>query len=48
LFVLAVARFHQSKRSDGYYVWNVRGPLGSPEFMPVGGGMGAGAMGVPK
>jgi type II secretion system protein N len=37
LFELADARIRQSKRADGYYVWNVRGPLGSPEFVPVGG-----------
>jgi type II secretion system protein N len=37
LFDLADARIRQSKRSDGYYAWNVRGPLGTPEFVPVGG-----------
>jgi type II secretion system protein N len=37
LFDLADPRIRQSKRADGYYAWNVRGPLGSPEFVPVGG-----------
>lgn len=37
LFDLADPRIRQSKRSDGYYAWNVRGPLGTPEFVPVGG-----------
>jgi type II secretion system protein N len=37
LFELADAKIRQSKRADGYYVWSVRGPLGSPEFVPVGG-----------
>jgi type II secretion system protein N len=37
LFDLADARIRASKRLDGYYAWNVRGPLGGPEFMPAGG-----------
>jgi type II secretion system protein N len=45
LFELADARIRQSKRGDGYYAWNVRGPLGSPEFVPGGG---AGMMGGVK
>jgi type II secretion system protein N len=40
LFELADARIRQSKRADGYYAWNMRGPLGSPEFVPVGGAGG--------
>jgi type II secretion system protein N len=37
LFELADAKIRQAKRSDGFYVFSVRGPLGSPEFVPVGG-----------
>jgi type II secretion system protein N len=42
LFELADAKIRQSKRADGFYVWNMRGPLGSPEFVPVGGPAPAG------
>jgi type II secretion system protein N len=45
LFELADARIRTSKRADGYYAWNIRGPLGSPEFVPVGG---AATMGMQK
>lgn len=38
LFDLADPRIRASKRPDGYYAWNVRGPLGGPEFVPSGGG----------
>ena len=44
LFELADAKIRSSKRPDGYYVWSVRGPLGNPEFLPVGnagGGFGS-------
>jgi type II secretion system protein N len=35
----------QSKRADGFYAWAMRGTLGRPDFMPVGGGgAGGGAM----
>ena len=32
----------RAKRPDGFFVWNVRGPLGHPDFQPAGGaGLGA-------
>jgi type II secretion system protein N len=37
LFELADPKIKQSKRADGYFAWNMRGPLASPEFVPVGG-----------
>jgi type II secretion system protein N len=45
LFELADAKIRQSKRPDGYYAWNMRGPLGNPEFVPVGG---AATIGPPR
>jgi type II secretion system protein N len=38
LFEMADAKIKQSKRTDGFYGWNVRGPLSRAEFFPAGGG----------
>ena len=35
LFELADARIKQSKRSDGFYCWAIRGPLSRPDITPV-------------
>lgn len=35
----------KSKRSDGYYAWQLRGPLGKPEPIPAGDGSASGAGG---
>jgi type II secretion system protein N len=35
----------QSKRTDGFYAWTVRGPLGRPDFVPAGGGGAAPSLG---
>jgi type II secretion system protein N len=37
LFELADPRIKQSKRADGFYAWAIRGPLGKPDLIPVGG-----------
>ena len=37
LFELADPKVKQSKRSDGFYAWTVRGLLGRPDFLPAGG-----------
>jgi type II secretion system protein N len=38
LFELADPKIKQSKRSDGFYAWSMRGPLTRLEFVPAGGG----------
>jgi type II secretion system protein N len=38
LFELADPKIKQSKRADGFYGWQVRGPLGRLDFVPNGGG----------
>jgi type II secretion system protein N len=43
LFELADPKIKQSKRADGFYAWNMRGPLGRPEFIPAGSGAGGNA-----
>ncbi len=40
LFELADPKVRSSKRSDGYYGWSVRGPLGSLDFFPAGNASG--------
>jgi type II secretion system protein N len=35
LFEMADARIKQSKRSDGFYCWAIRGPLGRPDITPL-------------
>jgi type II secretion system protein N len=35
LFELADQRIKQSKRSDGFYCWSIRGPLGRPDITPL-------------
>jgi type II secretion system protein N len=40
LFEIADPKVKASKRSDGYYGWSVRGPLGSPDFFPAGNASG--------
>ena len=45
LFEMADAKIKQSKRTDGFYGWSVRGPLSRAEFFPAGGG---GAPGFPS
>jgi type II secretion system protein N len=36
LIELADPRVKQSKRSDGFYGWAIRGPLGRPDLVPTG------------
>lgn len=38
LFELADPKIKLSKRGDGFYGWQVRGPLGHLDFVPSGGG----------
>jgi type II secretion system protein N len=37
----------QSKRADGFYAWAIRGSLGRPDFLPVGGGGATMPMNLP-
>jgi type II secretion system protein N len=50
LLELADPKVKQSKRSDGFYAWTVRGPLGRPDFFPAAGGSGSGppSLGIPS
>jgi type II secretion system protein N len=41
LFELADPKIKQSKRADGFYGWQVRGPLGRLDFVPNAGGAAA-------
>lgn len=38
LFELADPRVKQSKRPDGFYAWQLRGPLGRLDYQPAAGG----------
>jgi type II secretion system protein N len=53
LFELADAKVKQSKRSDGFYGWHLRGTLGRPDFAPAPAGgattvSGSPAKGLPQ
>jgi type II secretion system protein N len=39
LFELVDPKIKQSKRTDGFYAWSIRGPLGRLDFLPAGGGV---------
>lgn len=44
LFELADPRIKQSKRPDGFYAWNLRGPLGRLDFQPAAAAAGGSPM----
>lgn len=46
LFELADPKVKQSKRTDGFYGWTLRGPMARLDFIPAGGG-GAGGPPIP-